>query len=289
LEVEAQEKEVGPFRADILCKDTANNSWVLIENQLEKTDHVHLGQLITYAAGLDTVTIVWIAHRFTEEHRAALDWLNEVTDERINFFGLEIELLRIGDSPVAPRFNVVCKPNAWTRSVTGGAAAAANSSLSDTKRLQLEYWTAFRQHLDDCGSALKTTKPAAQHWMNVAIGRSGFRLGAVASFWDAESGTFDGNHSLRAELLIETEHSKEHFALLRASEVQITTEFGAPLEWESPAETRRCRILVRKRVDLRDRASWPDQHEWLRDRLERLYKVFAPRVRTLPSEPQIAT
>jgi len=90
LELEAQEKNVGPFRADILCKDTANGHWVLIENQLERTDHTHLGQLMTYAAGLKAVTIVWIAHHFTEEHRAALDWLNEITDDRFNFFGLEI-------------------------------------------------------------------------------------------------------------------------------------------------------------------------------------------------------
>jgi hypothetical protein len=90
LEVEAQEKDVGPFRADILCKDTANDHWVLIENQLDKTDHTHLGQLLTYAAGLQVVTIVWIAQQFTEEHRAARDWLNENTYERFNFFGLEM-------------------------------------------------------------------------------------------------------------------------------------------------------------------------------------------------------
>ena len=106
LVLEAQEKSVGPFRADVLCKDTATEHWVLIENQLERTDHTHLGQLITYAAGLKTVTIVWIASPFTEEHRAALDWLNEITDNRFNFFGLEIELWRIGNSPVAPKFNM---------------------------------------------------------------------------------------------------------------------------------------------------------------------------------------
>lgn len=89
---------LGPFRADILSKDTVNNQWVLIENQIERTDHTHLGQLLTYASGLKAVIIVWIARRFTDEHRAALDWLNEITDSRVNFFGLEIELWRIGDS-----------------------------------------------------------------------------------------------------------------------------------------------------------------------------------------------
>ena len=118
LEVEAQEKHVGPFRADILCKDTVTDSWVLIENQLERTNHTHLGQLLTYAAGLDAVTVVWIAERFTEEHRAALDWLNEITAEGFSFFGLEIELWRIGDSPMAPKFNVVSHPNDWTKTVS---------------------------------------------------------------------------------------------------------------------------------------------------------------------------
>ena len=115
LELESQEKDVGPFRADILCKDTATDNWVLIENQLERTDHTHLGQLLTYAAGLNAVTIVWIAERFTAEHRAALDWLNEKTDEKINFFGLEIELWQIGDSPIAP--NLILSVNPMTGSV----------------------------------------------------------------------------------------------------------------------------------------------------------------------------
>ena len=87
LELEAQEKSVGTFRADILCKDTGTGDWVLIENQLERTDHTHMGQLMTYAAGLQAVTIVWVSLRFTDEHRAALDWLNDITDERFRFFG----------------------------------------------------------------------------------------------------------------------------------------------------------------------------------------------------------
>jgi hypothetical protein len=110
LMVEAQEKNVGPFRADILCKDSLANAWVLIENQLERTDHSHLGQLLTYAAGLQAATIIWVAERFTEEHRAALDWLNEITDERFNFFGIEIELWQIDSSPLAPNFKRSASP-----------------------------------------------------------------------------------------------------------------------------------------------------------------------------------
>ena len=118
LETAGQEPSVGLFRADILCRDTLDDSWVLIENQLERTDHTHLGQLLTYAAGLQTVTIIWVAATFTDEHRAALDWLNEITDERFRFFGLEVELWRIGNSPAAPKFNIVSKPNEWARSAS---------------------------------------------------------------------------------------------------------------------------------------------------------------------------
>lgn len=86
LEVEAQEKAVGQFRADILCRDIDTERRVLIENQLERTNHVHLGQILTYAAGLEAFTIVWLAARFTEEHRAVLDWLNRGTHDGLHFF-----------------------------------------------------------------------------------------------------------------------------------------------------------------------------------------------------------
>ena len=131
LELEAQEKAVGPFRADILCKDIGTDSWVLVENQLERTDHTHLGQLLTYASGLQAVTIVWIAARFTEEHRATLDWLNKITDESFRFLGLEVELWRIGDSPAAPKFNIVSKPNDWSRSVAQAARSLDEAALTD--------------------------------------------------------------------------------------------------------------------------------------------------------------
>ena len=131
LEVEAQEKFVGPFRADILCKDIGTDTWVLVENQLERTDHKHLGQLLTYAAGLQAVTIVWVAANFTDEHRATLDWLNKITDANFRFFGLEVELWRIVDSPAAPKFNVVSKPNNWSRQIAhtfGGRELSDNRS-----------------------------------------------------------------------------------------------------------------------------------------------------------------
>lgn len=139
LQPEAQEKSVGPFRADILCRNADDGgTWVLIENQLERTDHLHLGQLLTYAAGLNAVTICWIAASFTDEHRAALDWLNEITDERFHFFGLEVELWRIGDSEPAPKFNLVSKPNDWRRSVIEIVDPDRTSPL---RRQRYAFWT----------------------------------------------------------------------------------------------------------------------------------------------------
>jgi len=117
LELEGTETSVGPFSADILCREVGDGHWVLIENQLERTDHTHLGQIVTYAAGLDALTIIWVAKEFVDEHRAAMDWLNHSTAEGLDFFGVEIELWRIGDSRMAPRLNIVSQPNAWSKGI----------------------------------------------------------------------------------------------------------------------------------------------------------------------------
>lgn len=280
LEVEAQEKEVGPFRADILCKDTATTNWVLIENQLEKTDHTHLGQLMTYAAGLQAVTIVWISQRFTEEHRATLDWLNEITDDRFNFFGLEIELWRIGDSAIAPKFNVVCKPNDWSKTVKSGARDVERGSLTESKQLQLDFWGSFRQFVEEHGQRIKATKPLPQHWMNIALGRTGFRLAAIASLYDSVAATYE-SHELRAEVDLESLNSKTDFAKLEREKDKIEAELGEPLTWYNPEAVRVCRIYLRKTVILTDRSKWPEYNAWLLDKLEALHRVFAPRVKQL--------
>jgi hypothetical protein len=116
--LEAVEQPVGMFRADLLCKNQQTGQWVLIENQLERTDHAHLGQILTYASGLKAFTTVWIAGQFTDEHRAALDWLNEITVQGVQFIGVEIEFWKIGQSDIAPKFHVVSSPNQWTQEVS---------------------------------------------------------------------------------------------------------------------------------------------------------------------------
>lgn len=280
LELEAQEKEVGPFRADILCKETLNDSWVLIENQLERTDHKHLGQLITYAAGLKAVTIIWIAHPFTDEHRAALDWLNDITDDRFNFLGLEIELWKIGDSNVAPKFNIISKPNDWVRSVTESAAKVATEDLTEAKQLQLEFWTGFREYCETNDSKFRPTKPLPQHWMNIAIGRTGFKLTAIASLWNSRTESFSENE-LRAQLEIYDDNSKEYFNSLKVNREEIEEDFGDPLVWYKTEESKTCRIFSRCDVDLENRDQWPEYFEWLFTNLNCLYNTFHNRIKAL--------
>ena len=276
LEFEAQEKDVGPFRADILCKDTLDSSWVLIENQLERTDHTHLGQLLTYASGLETVTIIWIAQHFAEEHRATLDWLNEITNERFAFFGLEIELWKIGTSPMAPKFNMVSKPNDWSRSVRSSAAKA--TELSEVKRTQLEFWTAFKDYMEE-NSTIRCHRPAPQPWMNHSIGRAGFGMTSIASTWNSETQTADPQ--LRVEFYVSMPESRRYFEILETQKAKIESEIGEPLVWSSAPGKQSCKAYVRRPTNFMDHSQWPQQHQWLRENLERFHRVFAPRVRQL--------
>ena len=181
LVVEAQEKDVGPFRADILCKDEGTGNWVLIENQLEKTDHKHLGQLLTYATGLNAVTIIWVAAKFNEEHRATLDWLNKITGEEYNFFGIQIEVLKIGES-MAPKFDIVSKPNNWSKKVSTAAQKIDTENLSETKIKQLAFWEKLILKIKEKDeSPLTIRKPRPQHWHTFASGVSGIGVHAVVN------------------------------------------------------------------------------------------------------------
>ncbi|MCE5268437.1 MAG: DUF4268 domain-containing protein [Planctomycetaceae bacterium] len=273
LECEAQEKSVGPFRADILCKD-ATNGWVLIENQLERTDHCHLGQLLTYAAGLKAVTIVWIAEQFTEEHRAALGWLNDITEEGVNFFGLEIELWRIGSSPIAPKFNIACQPNEWSKQ----ASDAAAGELTEMKLLQREYWAALRKLLMDRGSPVVLYKPQPQHWTECSIGRSGFGLSAAMN-------TLKG--FIRVQLYCQGNDAKTHFAMLQQDKAAIEQAIGCPLEWREKPNRRSAAIaLVRSNVAPTSRDDWPTQHAWLAEKLEAFHMAFASRIKQLDFEEE---
>jgi hypothetical protein len=273
LELEAQEEAVGPFRADILCKDVDTDAWVLIENQLERTDHLHLGQLLTYSAGLQAAVVVWIAAKFTEEHRAALDHLNEITDEKYSFFGVEVELWQIGDSQPAPRFNLVSKPNDWSRAIGKAARRLDDEPISELKAQQKRYWEAFRERLKNAASKLRPRKPRPQHWTTLGIGRAGIHLAAKVNTTEKLIG---------AELYFGDENAKSYFQKLEAEKSNIEAEFGAALSWEPLPDRKGARIAVYKTdVDPTDETDWAAQHEWLVTSLNNLDGVFRARVSNL--------
>lgn len=274
LELPTQEQFVGPYRADIVCKDPLTQGFVLIENQLEKTDHSHLGQILTYASGIGAKTIVWVAERFTDEHRAAVDWLNEITDEDFGFFALEIELWKIGDSLPAPKFNVISRPNDWQRTVL--EAAKATGEMSERKRAYLNFWTSFRDFVQQRpSSALRSQKPSTDHWTNFAIGRSGFWLAATAS---------TEKQRIAAEIFLRPTDldPKEAFHRLREDQVRIESEAGFAMSWQDLPEAKGSKIIVyRDASDIEDENQRPQLHEWLASRLEGLERAFRPRIKKL--------
>jgi hypothetical protein len=271
LELEAQEQNVGPFRADILCKDTVTNNWVLIENQIEKTDHSHLGQILTYGAGLEATTIVWIAKSFTEEHRATLDWLNEITNDSFNFFGLEIELWRIGNSPIAPKFNVVSKPNEWIV----GRTKEPVIPITKDKQLRMDYWTAFIDYLHELDSTIKTGKPHSWHYLPFPIGRANVTIAAIVYAKDKK---------IAMQLYFHGPNAISYFEQIQVEKEEIEKEIGANLVWDHTRSTARDIIIFKDNVDIKNTESWPEQHKWLYEKLEAFYKAFAERVRNLSSD-----
>lgn len=266
LEVEATEQFVGPFKADILAKrtDTTDDHWVLIENQLERTDHRHLGQLLTYAAGLDAATIVWVAENFCEEHRAALDWLNQITSEKFEFFGLEIELWQIAGSPPAPMFNIVAQPNEWTRDVK----QSAESGPSELKLQQQRYWQGVRALLLERKSKVRPQKAHPQHWADYAVGRSGTWLSATVN---------SPKKYVSVEFSLRGPPGKVWYDQLLAKKAQIDAQVGPGLSWQRLDGKKQSRIaLYREATDPTDEHDWPAQHTWVVEKLELLHSVFRP-------------
>jgi hypothetical protein len=270
LEFVAQEKEVGPYRADILCKDLSDDSLVLIENQLEKSDHTHFGQILTYAAGLNTVTIIWITSRFTDEHRAALEWMNEITGDDIKFFGLEVELWKIGDSKVAPKFNVAVKPNDWTK----GKVSDGSRGLSASRIALRDFWVGFTEYAESHAVHFKPGKPRPDNYMSISIGRSGFRLEGVAAIKYLRPDT--GGQGLRVQLTLAGADDLLNFHALLEMRDSIEAQLGSALVWVEREGSRKCRIILYRDTDISDSKYYEDAYSWLVEHLDRFYKIFSP-------------
>jgi hypothetical protein len=264
LEVQSQEESVGPFSADILCKDTTNDHYVLIENQLEKTDHTHLGQLMTYAAGLDAVTIIWIAQKFTEEHRAALDWLNRITDETFTFFGLEIELYKIGDSAPAPMFNIVSKPNDWSKQIK----KTTTQPVTDTKLLQQKYWQGLKDFMEINKSKVRMQTPLLQHWTNISIGRSNFHLSASVNSRD---------NSINIWLNLVGDNAKNNYdKLYEKSYEKSFNAISGDLVWDRMEGRIMSAIMLKTNANFTNISDWNNQFLWFKENLEKFNSYFRP-------------
>lgn len=266
----ATEHWVGDFKLDILCTD--GEEQVIIENQLEKTNHSHLGQIIAYAAGVGAKKVIWVAESFRPEHAAALQFLNDNTTDDLNFFAVEVELWRIGDSPFAPKFQVVVKPNDWVKS--GREQARVAASTTPTKQLQQKFWIALIERLAACAPQIRPQKPRPQHWLNNSIGRSGFALNITANTRDERLGI---------ELLMAGDEAKKRFANLSKQKAEIESKLGFELDWQELPESQACRIAAwYPHASIENESRWDEYLDWLTQRLAIMDQVLRPRVRELP-------
>lgn len=273
LELHQAEHPVGTFSLNLLGRAPGSEEVVIVENQLEESDHKHLGQLLTYAGGTDARTIVWIATNFREEHRSALDWLNENTGEGTRFFGVEISAVKIGDSVPAPLFNVVAKPNDWGKAVKANANTIGGSERNVAYS---EFWTKFlvtvRQRHPEW---TKAAGSYYQSWLSLPSGVSGISM----------STTFN-RRGLCSELVtyfenIEASHA--NYKALFGVKEDFEASYGGELEWDQKDDRKTCKISdYLEGADIFEYSKWDEYVDWLIDRQGRLREAFKLNRKVLP-------
>jgi hypothetical protein len=265
LVLDVAEHPVGDFSLDILGRDLADDSVVIVENQLAQSDHLHLGQILTYAAGTNPKTIVWIATGFRPEHRAALDWLNEHTDPDTRFFGVEIEVVRIGDSAPAPNFRLVAEPNDWEKHIKAAASAGA---MAEGSGPYWDFWEQFRARVVDEHPDWKVPKKSrTSAWSDVGTGTSGTAL--TSRF------TRDG---LRLELIfkaLDPAVNVARFEALHAKKDQFEQVLGESATWDEMTGKQIARVYVTSPFDgVKDIDQWPAMMDWLMDQHARFKRAI---------------
>lgn len=272
LEVENTEVTVGPYSADILAKDTATGRYVVIENQLEKTNHDHLGKAITYASVLDASAIVWIAPEFTNEHRKALDWLNDHTTEELSFFGVSVELWQIDQSKPAVKFNVVSAPADILRIA---AKSKGTDELSDIRKAQLAFWTKFRDKLVATKQIPSAQSPRPQYWYNISLGKSGIHLSTIFN-------TFENAMGIR--VYISNRIADIALPYLEKHRAAIEAEIGETLEWNPYPDKLDKIIRLSRSADLFQQDQWDEYCDWLVPMTLKFRKAFSQRVKALKTD-----
>jgi hypothetical protein len=270
LEFEGMEIAVGPYKVDIVAKEIQTESRVVIENQLERTDHDHLGKVICYAAGLQAKIVIWIAREFTEEHRQAMDFLNQTGSGDLHLYAVQVRLVRIGDSLPAPHFEMVSSPNEYLDTVKKD-----QGTLSETGAIYLEFWESFRAFCLKQGTNLKLTKPRARHYYNLSIGRSGFSVSL---------GISARQKRISCEIYLRGRNAKQAFKLLQRDKPTIEEKTG-PLEWMELPTKQDCRIIkLRESIDVENREEWPTAFAWLNEQARLFLGTFSGPIKRLTIE-----
>jgi hypothetical protein len=265
LELTASEHPVGGFSLDLVGRDLTNDAVLIVENQLEGTDHDHLGKLLTYTAGTAASTIVWIATSFREEHRQALDWLNENTGEDVRFFGIVMQVVEIHGSPRAPLLKLVVEPNDWQKHVR---AATHSGRLEGKGAYYVEFW---RKFLDAVKSRhpnwTRATKPNSANWFSMTSPISGAQI----------SSSFSQGGRLRHELYIDSGDGEQNLAIfnsLLAQRESLEAAYGRPLEFEELTGRRACRVADYTGGDVTETDRHDEFIEWFIDAGERLRRAL---------------
>jgi hypothetical protein len=261
LDLEVAEHAVGDFSLDLLGRDNATGQVVIVENQLDVSDHLHLGQILTYAAGTDPTTIVWVAPAFRPEHRAALDWLNNRTDENTRFFGVEINVVRIGTSEPAPMFKLIAQPNDWSKTVR---ATTTPGELSEKQKQYQRFWARTMEVIQrERPGWTRGTTPPRDSWLSMTTGTKG----ATYYMWWSRAG-------LASQLWFESrdpEVNDRRLAAFAARQEEVVAAYGQPLTFEDLPGKKSTRIgEVLLGASLADEGRWDEYIGWLLDRQTRL-------------------
>ncbi len=258
------EASVGKFNVDILAEEEASGRKIIIENQLEPTNHDHLGKIITYASGYDAEIIIWIVQEVRDEHQKAVDWLNDHTDEKINFFLIKIELWQIEESNPAPKFEIIVSPNEWAKAIKTNQT---NSELTNTKLQQLDFWSKFKNYVQINDKRIRLRSPRPQHWYDVSIGSSEAHVALTINTRE---------NLIACEIYIS--RNKDLYNFLQERAVQIEKEIGEPLEWVNAAVA--SRIKIKKQVSgLFNEGETEANFTWLYEKTILFQKVFGEYIR----------
>ena len=273
LELRSVEAPVGGNKLDILAQDVRRDRTVVIENQLEKTDHSHLGQLLTYAAGYDANVAVWIAGEFKDEHREALDLLNRRTGEDTEFFGVEVELWKIDESRPAVNFNLISTPNEWRKQTV--ANTRTGRAVSERRERYREFFQGLIDTLREEHQFTNARKGQPQSWYSFSSGTSGFSYGA----------NFNADGRVKVELYIdsgEQERNKRTFDRLEEQRESFESGLGDTLEWERLDSRRASRVSIRRPGSIDDDGETLGEiQDWMIQKLLAFKDVFGPRLADL--------